>query len=31
MCAKEGEAKGALGIPVTTALEEPTTFVEVGG
>ena len=28
---KEGEVKGALGIPVTTPLEEPTTFKGVGG
>ena len=31
VCIKEGEAKGALGIPVTTPLEGPTTFKEVGG
>ena len=28
---KRGEAEGALGIPVTTPPEVPTTFVEAGG
>ena len=31
MCMKEGEEKGALGIPVTTPLEGSTTWEEVGG
>ena len=31
MYAKEGEAEGTLGIPLTTPPEVPTTFVEVGG
>ena len=31
MCAKEGETKGTLGIPVTTPLEIPTTWEEAGG
>ena len=28
---EEGEVKGTLGIPMTTALEGPTTFEEFGG
>ena len=31
MCAKEGEAEGTLGIPMTTPPEVPTTFVQFGG
>ena len=31
MYSKEGGAQGALGIPVTTPPEVPTTFVEAGG
>ena len=31
MCAKEGEAKGTLVIPMTTPLEVPSTFVEAKG